>query len=350
MAGGYRVPSPAPEALVAWPERFGSRFLIFVDTEEEFDWASGFSRDNRSVTHVAALPEAHRRFADQGAALTYMVDHPIAASPEAAAVLREILEDPRAAVGTQLHPWVNPPFEEELSVRNSFAGNLPPDLEAAKLMLLTETIETALGRRPLAYRAGRYGIGPSTFAALAQLGYRVDTSMRAGYDYSPEAGPDFTAIGNAAFRTGPDEAILEIPFTTVFTGRLRRRGASLYRRLGAIPRGRGIAARLGQLSRVSLTPEDMPLKDAIEALWVAAGEDVPLLNFAFHSPSLVPGHTPYVRDAAALAEFHRWWDVILDLLLRLGFHSASLAEVIEAADAACSSPPSSAIAAPAGGL
>jgi hypothetical protein len=330
MGSGYRVPPPAPEALVAWPESFGTRFLVFVDTEEEFDWRAPFSRDNRSVTHIAALPRMHRRFADAGVGLTYMVDHPVASARQAAEVIRGLLEDGRSTVGTQLHPWVNPPFDEEVNGPNSFAGNLPVELEAAKLTALTEAIETGFGFRPIAYRAGRYGIGPATFDLLARLGYRIDTSMRSAYDYSSEQGPDFNAIPNAAFRVGP---ILEIPFTTVFTGKRRRHGVGLYKALGRLPKGRGVAARLNLLSRVALTPEDMPLKDAIQAVKVAAGEGLPLLNFSFHSPSVEPGHAPYVRTAEDLAAFHRWWDVILDLLLRLGYHPATLAEVLAAADA-----------------
>ncbi len=261
--------------------------------------------------------------------------------------MRRLIEDGRSAIGTQLHPWVNPPFEEEVSPYNSFAGNLPAALEAAKLAVLTHAIASAFGARPLVYRAGRYGIGPDTFAALVRLGYRADTSMRSCYDYSPESGPDFSAIPNHAFRTGPDGQIVELPLTTVFTGALRRGGASLHRRLGGLPRGRGIAARLNLLSRIALTPEDMPLHDALEAVRVAVGEGVRLLNFSFHSPSIEPGHTPYVRDAADLAAFWRWWDAIFALLARLDVAPASLAELL---DAACGAAPSSATAAGAGGL
>ena len=47
----------------------------------------------------------------------------------------------RAEIGIQLHPWVNPPFEEEVTPRNSFAGNLPRALEHAKFRNLREAIE-----------------------------------------------------------------------------------------------------------------------------------------------------------------------------------------------------------------
>lgn len=327
-ARAFRAPAPDSASLIDWPADFGTRFTLFVDTEEEFDWRRPLSRDARETSAIAAMPAAHRRFAERGVALTYLVDHPIATSPGAVAALTECIADGRSAVGTQLHPWVNPPFDEEMSGPNSFTGNLPVELQAAKLAGLTRAIETAFGKRPLAYRAGRYGFGAGTFALLAAQGYRLDTSMRAGYDYSSELGPDFTAITNHAFGAN---GIVELPFTTVFTGALRGGGARLYRTLGMLPRGRGIAARLGLLSRVSLTPEDMPLAEALEAVRVAVGEGLRILNFAFHSPSVEPGHTPYVRDAADLAAFWRWWDEVLALLDRLGVRNASLDEVLAAA-------------------
>lgn len=344
---GYRPPAPPSAALARWPERFGTRFTVFVDTEEEFDWRAPFSRDARGTGHMAAMPAAHARFAAQGVPLTWLVDHPIASCPRTAEILRRLIQDGRSAIGTQLHPWVNPPFDEEVNARNSFAGNLPAALEEAKLAALTDAIAVAFGARPLVYRAGRYGLGPNSLATLARLGYRADSSMRAGYDYSGDGGPDFSAIPNHAFRTGPGGAIVELPLTTVFTGALRGGGAALHRALGALPRGRGVAARLKLLSRVALTPEDMPLAEALEAIRVAVGEGVRLLNFSFHSPSVEPGHTPYVRDESDLAAFHRWWEAVFALLARLGVAPASLAELL---DAACGADPSSASAAGAGGL
>lgn len=332
-------PSAPPEARIAWPDAFGRRFTIMVDTEEEFDWRAPLSREAQATTAIAALPEAHRRFAARGVPITYLVDWPVAASPAAVDVLRSLVADGRSAIGTQLHPWVNPPFDEPVTAANSFPGNLPEALEAAKLDRLTAAIETAFGARPIAYRAGRYGIGPASLALLAARGYRLDSSMRARYDYSAGGGPDFAAIGNHAFRAGPAGAIVELPLTTVHTGLARRGGEPLYRLLGRIPRGRGLFSRAHLLSRVALTPEDMPIADALEAVRVAVGEGVRLLNFSFHSPSVAPGHTPYVRDAADLARFFAWWDAMLDALDRLGVRPASLDEIVAAADDALASAP-----------
>lgn len=332
-AGGYRVPAPARDAAIAWPEDFGTRFTVFVDTEEEFDWSQPLRRENRATQAMRALPEVHRLFAAHGVPASYMVDHPIVTCPMSVDILHELLADGRSAIGTQLHPWVNPPFEETVTPLNSFVGNLPRELEAAKLAALTGAIAAAFGRRPVMFRAGRYGIGPSSLSLLAAEGYRVDTSMRSGYDYSAEGGPDFTAIGNPGFWTG-EGGLAELPLTTIYTGMARRGGAGLYGALRRVPKGRGIASRLGLLSRVALTPEEMPVELALEAIRVAAGEGTRLLLFSYHSPSAAPGYTPYVRDAADLRAFHAWWEAAFALLARLGIASAAHDEILVALDGA----------------
>jgi hypothetical protein len=39
-----------------------------------------------------------------------------------------------------------------------------------------------------------------------------------------------------------------------------------------------------------------------------------LLDFSFHSPSLSPGHTPYVRTQDDLDDFYEWWREVLEHL------------------------------------
>lgn len=331
-AGGshqWRMPPPTSAQHIAWPDDFGRRFIVFVDTEEEFDWTAPFSRAERSVTAIAALPEMHRRFAERGVSPCYLCDYPVVADPWTADILRSVAANSPDAIGAQLHPWVNPPHVEEPSAHLSFGGNLPPALEAQKLDALTSAITQTFGRAPVAFRAGRYGLGPRTLGMLAQRGYRLDTSVRSYHDYCAAGGPDYRAIGPEAFRTGPADALIEVPLTTIYTGALRVNGTRWHRLAGAMPRGRGLLARTRLLSRVPLTPEGVSIKEACAAVRQAAEDDMRLLNFSFHSPSLVPGHTPYVRDAAGAARFRQWWDVMFDLLESLGFRPINSGELIQ---------------------
>ncbi|MBB5699235.1 polysaccharide deacetylase family protein [Sphingomonas yantingensis] len=317
-----------------WPAGFGTRFAICIDTEEEFDWNAAFDRQATAVTAIRALPAMHRRFADRGVPLTYLTDYPVASTPEAADTIARLLEDGVSAVGAHLHPWVTPPHEEVVSRPHSFAGNLSPALEGAKLDALGAAIEAGFGRLPRMFRAGRYGMGPSTLGLLAERGYVIDSSMRSGFCYTGEGGPDFRHVGNHAFRAGPGGALLELPLTTVWLGAMRAGGAALYDLFDRLPRGRGVASRLGLLDRIALTPEEMPLAEALRAIDRAVADGVELLNFSFHSPTIVPGMTPYVRNAEDLARFYAWWDAVLDRLDHHGVRPASEADLVAAATTA----------------
>ena len=328
-AGAAAPFRPLPGPPIDWPAAFGTRFIVFVDCEEEFDWSAPIDRAQRATTAMRAFPDAHRRFAAARVGLTCLVDYPVATDPAAIDTLRAVAEDGRSAIGAQLHPWVNPPHQELVTPRNSFPGNLPRAQQAAKIDVLTTAIEQAFGTRPRAFRAGRYGLGPDSWALLEAAGYRLSTSARARYDYRVVGGPDYRRVGNAAWRVG---GLIELPLTTVFTGRLHQAGSVLYEWADRLPRGRGLLARTGLLHRVALTPEDMPITRALEAVEVAVGEGERLLTFSFHSPSLEPGHTPYVRDAADLAAFWRWWSLMLARLDTLGVAPATLAEVLAAGE------------------
>ncbi len=328
--GGLDEP-PSPDRYVDLPEGFGRRVLVFADTEEEFDWAQPRRRDSTATRTIASLPELHRRLFGFGIRTAYMVDYPVADSPVAVAVLRDFLEAGECSIGTQLHPWVNPPFDEALTVPNSFSGNLPKGLEAEKLTRLTDRIEQSFGVRPTVYRAGRYGVGPNSAALLERLGYEVDVSVRAGFDYGAEGGPRFHLVQPRPFWVGPERRLLEIPLSTLYTGLLRPWGSRLFHAACRVPRLPGLLARGRLLCRVPLTPEGTRLAEALEAVRIGLGEGQRVFSISYHSPSVVPGHTPYVRDAADLACFNAWWDGVLNLMAKSGVEAGTVEEVLVAA-------------------
>jgi hypothetical protein len=323
---------PAEDAYIALPESFGRRFTVFCDTEEEFDWSRPRSRDNRSTTHMAAMPDLQERFRERAVKCVHLVDHPIATDPASIAMLRDWLERDEISIGTQLHPWVNPPHDEEVNTFNSFVGNLPIELERAKIENLTETIASAFGRRPIVYRAGRYGVGPNTADLLVEAGYRADVSVRALHDYSDERGPDFSRVRPFPFRVG-GRGLVELPLSAAYVGRLRAKGRAVYRAAARVPRGRGILFRTGLLNRVPLTPEGVPLAEALEAARALIGDGLRWFSLSFHSPSVEPGHTPFVRDESDLRTFHAWWDGMFDFFERQGIKPASIEEAVTAATA-----------------
>ena len=114
--------------------------LVVVDAEEEFDWSGPFTRDRHSVRSMAAQGPMHRIFEKYGIRPTYVVDYPVATQPEGIEELAAWQDEGRCIIGAHLHPWGTPPFDEPLTPANSYAGNLAPALEAAKIDVLTDAI------------------------------------------------------------------------------------------------------------------------------------------------------------------------------------------------------------------
>jgi hypothetical protein len=283
---------------------------VVVDTEEEFNWAAPFSRSNVGTTAIAAQMLAHEAVFDRlGIVPTYVIDWPVATTPAAVSVLKALMDEGRCDIGTHLHPWVNPPHLEEVNTYNSYTGNLPTELEFEKLRRLTQAITDNFERAPRVFKAGRYGVGQHTTSALQRLGYQVDASVVPHTSFTADGGPDFSAFDNQAYWFGPvDRPLLELPVSTGFCGFLRGLGGALYPRLTSSPLGQtlhlgGIAARTGALERIRLTPEgtDTAANQRLMRTLVRAGTQV--LTLTYHSPSLAPGNTPYVRTAKELAGF-----------------------------------------------
>jgi hypothetical protein len=322
---------PGPDDLVRFAPGFGPRFVVTVDTEEEFDWAKPFDRFGHGLSHVPWLGKFQAFCENIGIAPIYLVDYPVACDARLADVLGPALMRGQAEIGIQLHPWVSPPHEEDINVHNSYAGNLPATLERSKFDGLKRTIEHAFGRVPQVYRAGRYGVGPHTARIIADGGIAVDTSIRAQFDYTDQGGPDFRGHPVHPWWIDRDAGLMELPLSTLYCGLLRRHGSWLYHALWRTPRLRGVLARLRLLERVPLTPEGVEVDAALRAIDAALADRLPVLVFSFHSPSLVPGHTPYVRDGEALDLLYAWWRTVFAHLRKRGIAPASLAEIIAAA-------------------
>ena len=281
------------------------QLAIVVDTEEEFDWTRPFARENRATTSIPAQALAHEIYDPLGMVPTYVIDHPVATDPRAVDVLAALQRSGRAEIGTHLHPWVSPPHEEEVSTRNSYHCNLPPALERAKIAALTDEIERAFGTRPTVFKAGRYGFGANTAAVLRALGYTIDCSYVPYVSFAGDGGPDYRFTPDQPFWLAGD--LLEVPLTSGFFGALAGAGPRFQTLLNS-PRAEqlrlpGLLARSGLLSRSRLSPEGIDAAEQCRLLSAMVRRGRRFFTLTYHSPSLAPGHTPYVRDQADLAEF-----------------------------------------------
>jgi hypothetical protein len=322
--------SPWPATAVPTPV-----LTVVVDTEGEFDWSAPFDPAARAVTNIAHQPLAQAILDRHGVVPTYTVDHPVATTPEAIAVLRGFADSGRCEIGAHLHPWVNPPAGETISDRNSFPGNLPAELERAKLAALTDAIAAGFGRRPTIYKAGRNGIGPATAGILRELGYRIDVSIVPHYDYSAGAGPDFTGFPAHPFRVGA--GLTAVPLSVGFAGPLAGLGSAIYPVIaGPVGLGLrlpGIAARLGLLERIRLSPEGQSLDELRRLTKSGLRQGQRLFMLTYHSSSLLPGATDYVRDETERRAFLATLDAYLAFFMgECGGRPAGISEIVGAAN------------------
>lgn len=283
------------------------RLVIVVDTEEEFDWGQQLSRANRSVTSFHSQELIQSYYREKGIVPHYLIDHPILHDEGAVALLRRWVEAGECVVGAHLHPWVNPPHDEDVTPGNSFQGNLPAHLEKAKIENLTDGIEDVFGFRPNIFKCGRYGIGPSTTSFLQHLGYQVDCSFVPYTNYEADEGPDFTGVPDQPFWFEQSGRLLEVPLGKGFIGSCRRFGPRVQ---GAFDQAwfsslkvGGILSRSGALSRVTLSPEEAPASKQIELLTRMFQDGARIFSLTYHSPSLAIGQTPYVKTERDQQEF-----------------------------------------------
>jgi hypothetical protein len=317
------------EPPTSWP----LTLVVVIDTEEEFDWSAPFDPNSTAVENIAQQELAQRIFRAHGVVPTYVIDYPVADTAASVAVLRPWLEAGEAEIGAHLHPWVTPPVVEEISTRHSYPGNLPPELERRKLVTLTERITETFGRRPVVYKAGRYGLGPATAGTLAELGYEVDASVVPYTSFTGDGGPDFSEFPNTPFLAPP--RLVELPLSVHFVGRLARLGDRLFPHI-ASPAGLqlrlpAIAARLGLLERLRLSPEGHSAEDMIRQTRAAVATGARLLMLTYHSSTLLPGATRYARDAAERDAFLTTLDRYLEVFHReLGGRSLTVTQVANA--------------------
>src|SRR5690606_12697898 len=87
---------------------------------------------------------------------------------------------------------------------------------------LAAAFERAFGFRARAHRAGRYGIAPENYAALAAVGVELDFSPSPAFDYAARGGPGFSAMSNAPFAMNTASGVVFV--TPVCGGRTLRGG------------------------------------------------------------------------------------------------------------------------------
>lgn len=318
------------------------KFIITVDTEEDDQW----SKDGQKGTeNVNFIPRFQSLAENYGFPPTYLVTYGMARDER----LREILEprhdDGLLEVGAHLHPWDNPP-DVQLTPDDQKHHPLPHELQEDmfrdKMTHLTDAIREGFGKRPVSYRAGRWGFSAANARILTELDYIVDSSVTPNVSWAHQTGIP-GGVGGMNYLHAPvtpyflhpsdvighgTSGLLEVPITILFTNPIMKKYSTL-RRLFRDRRERILGRALDRFGFGPTWFRPYPEYTSAQLIRVyetAKALDLPALVMMFHSSELMPGGSPYNPDNRSVDSFFQKIEIIFKRLQTDGIQGSTLGD------------------------
>ena len=288
-------------------------FLMTIDTEcdKSNDWSTRYPFSFKNILEAipGRLQPLFNKYRSQP---TYLISPEVMKNPDCIKVFKNL--QGVYELGTHLHgEYIEPHSNYASKTTSDYQVDYSYEVEYDKMYNLTNLFESSFGFRPLSFRAGRFGIGPSTLRILNKLNYKTDSSIypqkiirtknyklnHYGYPLKPYF-PDLKRTLRTA-RPG-NETILEVPITVqarlfqllpAFIGRAFAPSV-LFMRLAQILFGKNL------IETHSLRPSRTSEQDLIDIinsyLSLHSYNEPVFLNMMFHSNEIYPGSSPYAEN------------------------------------------------------
>jgi len=312
-------------------------FLVTIDTEED-QW-SDYTRDGQTLKNIESIPKLQSLFEKYGARPTYFISYPVATDPKSIDIFKDIAELKNGEIGAHCHPWNTPPFLEEMNTKNSMLCNLDSDLQYQKLKALTDTIKENIGVIPVSFRAGRWGYNSDVAINLFKLGYQTDSSLTPFMNWEIFSGPDLSTSPQTPFFFNPEQpfepkkngSMLQVPVSIGFNRNCFQLSHRFYSMVEKNKYSKKIFiggfSRLGIFKKKWLSPENSTSEEMISLICILKKKGYKYLNLMFHSNSLLPGKTPFVKNSEDLDAFIGRIETVLAYAARHDFQFATLSEI-----------------------
>ena len=283
--------------------------LVAIDTEGDNQWDAAARRDQR-FENIYALGRLHEFFERHGVRPTYVITYPVASDPRSSEVLRSLVDRGNCEIGAHHHAWETPPFQPQDIERHPYASSLPLDRFDRQLLVLTDAIEAAVGKRPVSYRSGRFGFSAAHVSSLEREGYLIESSVAPLFYEAHKGGPDFVGAPVTPYFLAYDDAVrpgtselLELPISAALNRRVPAWLERLYGRAPS-PYNTRRALRLLRIAHVRwLRPSYSSADDMMALARDLVDRGAPMLNLLFHSSEAIVGGSPYNRTEAELSAF-----------------------------------------------
>lgn len=313
------------------------RYCVTVDTEEEWDWDSGYPTGPAAVSNIQRLPAFQELSERTGAAVTYFTNHAVLVNAESRRVMQELAKRPKVEIGLHIHPWNTPPLAvaEKVPPRDSFLHTLPWDEQRAKLDAVLAAFRDS-GLSPTSFRGGRYSTSPQIQNHLRGHGIWVDCSVLPFTTWADPGAPDYRRRDLTPVRVQrPAGPVWELPLTFGYTRRPFPVWAKVARfaesGVGRTLRLTGVFDRLGVVSRAWLNFENPLGERMLRFLTVLRAVRPSVVSFTLHSSSLLTGGSPYSRTAADVTRLLATAETVLKTVAAWPeFAPATMTEMAEA--------------------
>ncbi len=287
-------------------------FVLSIDTEEEWDWTGPFPEEEVSVNNVHEIAAFQKGLIECGAIPTYFLDYAVIEEPKARKSLQDIQKAyPDVEFAAHLHPWVTPPKTLITQEADSHIVNLPIEEVAEQIDTLSDAIEQHFDRRPTAFRSGRWGINDPILTHLIARGYKVDSSIYPYYKNKWFSCEDDTSEPKwlTPDSNQMERKIFELPVTAGFSTKNYKTSNRLHKQLENAPwrylHPIGLLWKMNLMKKIYLSPELSTTEEMIQLCKSALANNYPVIHMYFHSSSLLPGVSTYVKsknDKSALLE------------------------------------------------
>jgi hypothetical protein len=288
-------------------------FLITVDTEGDNLWSRPRQITTRNAEYLPRFQSLCEKYQLKP---TYLVNWEMANCPIFREFGKDVIARKAGEIGMHLHAWNSPPefgLTPDDYHYQPYLTEYPREQIAAKVRVMTGTLEETFDQRPTSHRAGRWGFDQTYAQVLAEEGYTVDCSVTPHVswrfckgDPARPGGPDYTDFPDSPYfldlsdiRRPGESSLLELPVTIVKTHEYPTPVERTRRQLS----GNFFATRVMRKlfpDTAWLMPTGTNGRQLLQVLQAVRDQRRPYAMLALHSSELMPGGSPKLPDASAI--------------------------------------------------
>jgi hypothetical protein len=317
------------------------KFILTIDTEGDNQWDHGRILTTENIKFVPRFQLLCEKYLIKP---TYLVTSEVCQDPFAREIFTEYILKRKAEIGTHLHSWTTPPFQDKDGFRyndpnHAFATEFSENILSEKVQNLTAQIETSFGKRPLSFRSGRFGFDENLARILADNSYLVDSSVTPYTSWSVNMGMPGGKGGPVFLDKTPypytfnfeTRSLLEIPVTilpTRFPLNRNRTVAKYY--FSTVDNNiffKALRRLLFNNQPLWLRPHpSMNIGLFDKLLKESKRIELPFLVMMFHSSELMPGCSIYRSDNDDIEKLYELLESFFVLLHDKNIASVTLSE------------------------